>query len=193
MRSLKALTENNSVVWFFCRNECLAKRFLEQCETEGFLALNGQKPTELVHQKFYGIFDDMTMGYLSSMIWSLTFRANPDDRLRVDYEKYCSGKEDFICHRTRTKGSDYSHWNQIAYSNALKPRVFAELCNRFIEGQSFEEYNAYVFRYLIESDWHYIPEQAVQRMMWEDYLITECYEEKTPVADCAVEVGYGCG
>ena len=40
--------------------------------------------------------------------------------------------------------------------------------------------------------WNYTPEQAIERMQWEDYYIVECYINKTPVSDCAVEVGYGC-
>lgn len=44
-----------------------------------------------------------------------------------------------------------------------------------------------------QSEWHYTPEHSVERMMWEDYLITKCYSDKIPVVDSAVEVGFGCG
>ena len=116
-----------------------------------------------------------------------------DDHVRVDYEKYISGAEDYICYKTRTKNVDYSDWNRMAYSNGLSVTEFAKVCESFIEGQSFEDYNAYIYRYLMESSWHYTPEHAVERMMWEDYIIMKCYTENIPVADCAVEVGYGCG
>ena len=193
MNLLKALIEDNDTIWFYCRNERLAKCFLEQCEKEGFIALNGQKPTKLFRQKFYGIFDDMTMGYLSNMIWCLTFQTGLDDHVRIDYEKYISDADDYICHETKYKNVDYSDWNRISYSNGLSASEFAALCDTFIEGQSFEEYNAYIYRYLMESEWHYTPEHAVERMMWEDYLISKCYSDKIPVVDCAVEVGFGCG
>ena len=192
MRLITDLIKDNEVVWFYCRNEYLAKRFLDQCEKEGFLSMNGQKPTMLFRHKFYGIFDDMTMGYLSNMLWSLTFKTGVDEHVRVDYEKYIN-EEDYICLKTNTKILDYADWNRIAYSNGLSKKDFAKLCDCYIDGQTFEEYNAYVYRYLMESDWHYTPEQAVQRMLWEDYLIMKCYIENIPVSDCAVEVGFGCG
>ena len=81
----------------------------------------------------------------------------------------------------------------MAYSNGLSATELAKDCESFIQEQSFEEYNAYIYRFLIESSWHNTPEHTVERMMWEDYIIMKCYSDKTPVADCAVEVGYGCG
>lgn len=193
MRLLKDLLNDNSTAWIYCESEALQKYFLIQAENEGFKAVNGQKPSELFHHQLYGINDDMTVGYLAVMIWSLTFQTGTDERVRIDYSKFISDEEDYICHSTQLKRVDYSDWNQIAYSNGLDSRMFAEHCSRFVEGQSFEEYNAFVYRYLIESDWHYKPEQAVERMQYEDYYIVECYINKTPARDCAVEVGFGCG
>jgi len=193
MRLLRKLIEHNDVVWFYCRNKELSKLFLAQCEREGFSTLDNSKPTELFHHKFYGIFDDFTMGYLSNMIWCLTFQTGHDNHIRVDYEKYISETEDYICHETGTRRFDYSDWNKIAYSSGLNHTKFYELCDKYIEGQSYEEYCAYVYRYLIESSWHYSPEQAAERMTWEEYFIGQCYLRNEPVSDCAVEVGYGCG
>ena len=100
MHKLKSLTESYDTVWFYCRTERLAEEFLKQCEEEGFLTLNGQKPTLLFRHKFYGVFDDMTMGYLSNMIWCLTFQNEIDEHVRIDYEKYISEAEDYYCHKT---------------------------------------------------------------------------------------------
>ena len=194
MRLLKDLIQNNPTVWFYCESEALQKHFLKQAEDEGFVALNGQKPTELFHHRLFGINDDMTVGYLSVMIWSLTFQTGNDSHLRVDYGKYISDDEDYICHSTKKlKRVDYSNWNMIAYGNGLNRHKFRNLCNSFIKGQSFEDYSAYIYRYLIESDWHYSPERAIDLMQSQDYYIVESYISKTPVAECAVEVGYCCG
>lgn len=100
MRTLKALIDNNNTIWIYCKDKELAKSFLEQCENEGFLALNGQKPTELFHHSFYGISDDMTMGFLSSMIWSMTLRNGNDNHVRIDYEKFISGEDNYFFHPT---------------------------------------------------------------------------------------------
>ena len=95
MPTLKNLTDKYQDVWVLCENEHLQQLFLKQAEEEGFVALNGQTPTELYHQKFYGISDDMSMGYLSSMIWSLT--KKPDDKhVRIDYSKLLDNDEPFL-------------------------------------------------------------------------------------------------
>ena len=193
MHTLRSLIEENEVVWVYCKNKELAKQFLSQCETEGFWTLNNQKPTTLFLHKFYGVFDNLTMGYLSNMIWCLTFRTGQDEHVRIDYEKFISDEENYICHKTNTRRVDYSDWNLIAYSNGLNHKEFYDLCEHFIDGQSFEEYCAYTYRYLIESSWHYSPEQAIQRMEWEEYYITQSYFRKESVSNCSIEVGYGCG
>ena len=194
MRLLKDLIQNNPTAWFYCESEALQKHFLKQAEDEGFVALNGQKPTELFHHRLYGINDDMTVGYLSAMIWSLTFQTGNDDHLRVDYGKFISDNENYTCYSTKKlKRMDYGDWNLIAYANGLDRHKFSKMCDSFINGQTFEEYNSFVYRYLIESDWHYSPERAVDLIQSQDYYIVECFINKTPVAECAVEVGYCCG
>lgn len=72
MYFIKDLVEKYHDVWVRCDDKHLQRLFLLQAECEGFLTVNGQKPTELNCQELYGISADMTMGYLSSMIWSLT-------------------------------------------------------------------------------------------------------------------------
>ena len=192
MRLLKSLIENNEVVWVYCRSKKLAAAFLEQCESEGFCTLNHGKPTELFHHKFYGLFNNLTMGYLSNMIWCMTLRAK-DEHIRIDYEKYISDDEDYYCHETNTNLFNFDDLNRIAYKKGLDHKKFYETCGHFNEEQSFEEYNAYIYRYLIESSWHYTPEQVVKRMEWEEYFISQSYLSHTSVSECAVEVGYGCG
>jgi len=95
MRALKDLINEHETVWIYCDTEELQSSFLDQAEDEGFLALNDQKPTALFHHKLYGISNDMTMGYLSSMIWSLTIQEN-DNHTRIDYGRFISGNEVFI-------------------------------------------------------------------------------------------------
>ena len=70
---------------------------------------------------------------------------------------------------------------------------FEKQCLYFISGQTYEEYQEYILRYLIESSWHYTPERAAERMKEHADWISECYAHKVPVLDCAVEVGYSCG
>lgn len=94
MKTLKEYAEEYKDVWMYCRGEELQIQFLKQMEDEGFLALNGQKPTELFHHTLYGFFDDMTMGYLSGMIWCYSAKNPEDDHIRIDYEKYLNDDPD---------------------------------------------------------------------------------------------------
>ncbi len=100
MNTLKALVEKNHVVWIYCRTKELSKQFLRQCEDEGFLALNGQKPTELGLNDLFGINHNMTMGYLMRMCCALGDSGaaidvgtgeNVSRPVRIDYEKYLEG------------------------------------------------------------------------------------------------------
>lgn len=192
MRLLRDLIRDNSTVWFYCESEDLQAAFLAQAEAEGFLTLNGHKPSELFHQYFYGINDDLTMGYLSNMIWCMTFQTGLDQHVRIDYGKYISDEEDYICHETHLKRVRFSDWNKLSYVT-LDSNEFDKQCDAFIEGQTFEEYQAYIYRFLMESDWHYSPERAAKRIEDDMDYISKCYSEKVPVADCAIEVGYSCG
>ena len=92
MRWLRDLVKENPCVWVRCEDERLQGLFLIQAELEGFRALNGQWPTELANHRLYGITGDMTVGYLSSMCWSLTRRPS-DEHVRVDYGKYYAGED----------------------------------------------------------------------------------------------------
>ncbi|MCR5057373.1 MAG: hypothetical protein K6A81_01975 [Clostridiales bacterium] len=98
MRTLKSLIEKNKKVWFYCGTEDLQKRFLEQAEKEGFVTMRGDKPSTLSLQRLYGINSEGTMGYISNFIWYLSFQTGNKDILRIDYDSFLSGKENFICH-----------------------------------------------------------------------------------------------
>ena len=98
MQSMKELAEEYGNIWIYCKSEELQIRFLKQSEKEGFLALNGQKPTELFHHQLYGMFDDMTMGYLSGLVWCYSARNKNDSHIRIDFEKYVSGNPDIFYH-----------------------------------------------------------------------------------------------
>jgi len=104
MRQLKELLKNNDRVWIYCEDKALQLQFLSQAEEEGFHALNGDLPTQLSPHPLYGIHDDMTMGYLSIMIWCLSFPENgADPYFRVDYKRFISGEDDYVCHTPHFK------------------------------------------------------------------------------------------
>lgn len=83
--------------------------------------------------------------------------------------------------------------SRFEFDRGNKSKEFEQLCGKFIEGQTFDEYSAYVYRYLIESSWRYTPEEAAERMEWDEYWLNDYYSGKEPVSSCAAEVGFGCG
>lgn len=98
MRSLKLLIEKNKKVWFYCGTEELQNRFLEQAEEEGLVTMSGEKPTSLSFQHLYGINEEGRMGYISHFIWLKSFHADNKDILRIDYDRFISGEDDYISH-----------------------------------------------------------------------------------------------
>ncbi len=98
MRTLKSLIEKNKKVWFYCGTEDLQKEFLEQTEKEGFATMRGENPTSLSLQRLYGINSEGTIGYISNFIWYLSFQTGNKDILRIDYDRYISGENDYISH-----------------------------------------------------------------------------------------------
>ena len=103
MRTLTSLLKEQEAVWIYCESEDLQKNFLQKAEEEGFLARNGSKPTELSLQKFYGINSGMTMGYISNLIWFMSFQCKDTRNQKIDYGKFSSGEEDYLCQRTHIK------------------------------------------------------------------------------------------
>ena len=103
MRTLTSLLKEQEAVWIYCESEDLQKKFLQKAEEEGFLARNGSKPTELSLQKFYGINSGMTMGYISNLIWFMSSQCGDKSHPKIDYGKYLSGEEDYLCQRTHIK------------------------------------------------------------------------------------------
>ncbi len=106
MRTLRSLMEQCVVVWFRCDTEDLQRQFLHQCEDEGFLTMNGDKPTELNCSRLYGISNN-SVGYLMGICWALGYRGAAIDigtgkhiknPVRVDYGKYIIGGDDYLCH-----------------------------------------------------------------------------------------------
>ena len=110
MRSLKSLIEEHEAVWIYCANESLQEQFLTQTEAEGFLARDGRKPTELARERLYGINKNMTMGYLSNLAWYSAFQGGKDKPVRIEYDRFIAGDEDYLCHTSHIKSVTFRNW-----------------------------------------------------------------------------------
>lgn len=72
--------------------------------------------------------------------------------------------------------------------------VFMEIeSETFNKDGTFEDYKRDIIRYLMHSSWNYSEKNAKSLVMHEMEYIKKSYKRRVPIADVAVEVGYGCG
>ena len=106
MRTLKELATSNRRVWFYIKDEALGHAFMNQAEEEGFHWANEKAMSKDDWYYTMAIRADMSLWYVSLYVWTLSFRGNIEGTpIRVDYEKYVSGCEDYICHESHFRGT----------------------------------------------------------------------------------------
>lgn len=71
-------------------------------------------------------------------------------------------------------------------------RFKEERCE-FLDYRSIQEYIEDIVVILVYSTWHYSEEDARERCEERMIFIRNCFENKVPADDCAVDVGYSCG
>ena len=70
---------------------------------------------------------------------------------------------------------------------------FQEECCVFKDYKSIDEYIEDIVTCLVYSSWHYSEERARQQVEERMAFVKNGYENKMPVDDCYVDVGYNCG
>ena len=197
MLNLKKLAEYNGYVWIRCSTEEQSSAFLAKAERYGFTTPNGDKPTDLMPYPLYGITDDMCVGYVSGTIAGLAEKYGRNKTPQIDYGNFLKGRRDCILVNPYREFEDFYKWNALVapFMSNKERREFDKLCDHRTDELSLMEYRTHIHRYLILSPWHYTPDQALERMTWDDSdeYIAECFEKGMPVSSCAVELGFGCG
>lgn len=104
MRTLKQLVEKEGRVWVYLTNEKVGKDFLWQAEKEGFLCSDGSALHRMSWFYVMALQSDRTVCYVSLFNWTFSFAGKVQGTpLRVDYEKYAAGDEDYLCHSSHFK------------------------------------------------------------------------------------------
>lgn len=103
-RTIRGLFNGNVRPWVYCNNKVIGERFLQDAENEGFVFGDGVKPTQKEWHYVIAVHEDGTLAYQGITMWVRGFNIKClavdngiKDILRVDYEKYIAGEEDFIC------------------------------------------------------------------------------------------------
>lgn len=99
-RTIKELSNQNGRVYVYFANAELGKEFMKQAEKEGFTFGDGVKPTEREASVIMAVNRDDTInfvGHVGMMAFGSGIKAIGNEPLiRVDFEKYKNGADDFF-------------------------------------------------------------------------------------------------
>lgn len=99
MRNVTELSKLNGKVYVYLKDEMIARRFLQDAENEGFTFGDGEKPTARPGNNLYVVNRDWTIshvGWAGHMAFQSAKYVGEQELIRVDYERYLSGEEDFV-------------------------------------------------------------------------------------------------
>lgn len=104
-RTIKEMvnTGRQERIYVYLANEEVGNAFMKQAEDEGFTFGDGAKPTKRHYSEIMAVNDDNTINYVNS-IGRMAFSSNTTtvgDKtlIRIDYQKYAAGEEDYYYHR----------------------------------------------------------------------------------------------
>ena len=108
MRSILELLQNETTVWFYLKEQETKQRFVKELNLLGATYLNGAPVTAESCSPIMAVHPDGKVAHLMIRIWNASFSpsfpmqyAGDVNKIRkVDYAKYVSGEEDFLCQRT---------------------------------------------------------------------------------------------
>ncbi len=98
MRKIKDLITNQDRVWLYFATTELSQTFVSQVTAEGF-----HISPSLASERNYvlAIHKDLTVSYVPLHCWTRAFQKNTQGvPVCVDYGKYLSGEEDYLCHES---------------------------------------------------------------------------------------------
>ncbi len=99
MRTITELSKLNGKVYVHLNNETVAKKFLPDAETEGFTFGDGVKPSDRGTSDLFVVNRDWTISYVGwagHMAYKSAKCIGDQELIRIDYEKYILGFEDYL-------------------------------------------------------------------------------------------------
>ena len=102
MRNVTELSKLNGTVYVYLIGEVIARRFLQDAENEGFTFGGGEKPTARPGNNLYVVNRDWTLsqvGWAGHMAFQSAKRIGGQEMIRVDYERYLLGEENFVINK----------------------------------------------------------------------------------------------
>ena len=99
MRNVTKISKLNGKVYVYLKDEVIARRFLKDAENEGFTFGDGEKPTARPGNNLYVVNRNWTIshvGWAGHMAFQSAKYVGEQELIRVDYEKYLLGEDDYI-------------------------------------------------------------------------------------------------
>lgn len=95
MRTIKELISNEKKVYILLNSKAIQFRFMSDAEREGITYGDGIKPTERTVDDIMSLRSDATICFLG---WAgrMYYHHNKNNVLRIDYEKYIDGSDNYI-------------------------------------------------------------------------------------------------
>ncbi len=100
MRTIGKLTSLEGKICVYLASQALGERFLKDAEAEGFVFVDGAKPTEKKWESVIIVGKDWTLRYLVGFAGHMAFKQPQavigEPWVRIDYRKYIAGEDDFF-------------------------------------------------------------------------------------------------
>lgn len=100
-RTIKNLVnDKNSKVYVYLANSGIGNKFMQQAESEGFVFGDGAKPMSRCYAEVMAVNDNLTINFVGAngmiAFGSGTKTIAGKSFVRVDFEKYINGAEDYL-------------------------------------------------------------------------------------------------
>ena len=95
MRTIKNLISNEKRVYIFMRDRATRFRFMSDAEREGITYFDHSSPTERMVSDIMSLNPDNTICFVGAM-GRTCFQCNPPYIIRIDYEKYVNGDDNYM-------------------------------------------------------------------------------------------------
>lgn len=95
MRTVRQLINKDKKVYILLKSRAIQYRFMSDAEREGITYSNNVKPTQIPAEDIMALQSDGTICFLG---WAghMCYHCGDKAAIRIDYEKYIDGKEDYI-------------------------------------------------------------------------------------------------
>ena len=100
MRTITELSQKNGRIYVYFANVAIGEKFMQLAEDEGFTFCDGAKPTERCYAEIMAVNGNKTINFVGAngriAFGSGVKKIGNDDLIRVDFQKYITGAEDYV-------------------------------------------------------------------------------------------------